>query len=446
MNIIPKFQTGFRAGMGTLNLAILPLLTEKAAKKKTRLFACFIDLKAAFDRVNRNSLWEKLRAWGMSSKLLDAIIALHSETWAKVKLGGGCTITASIYTQQGLKQGCVLAPSLFNLFLADIIKYMHAADCHPPNLAKEPIPFLQYADGIVVLSQSPIGLQRAINNLETYLDQEKLELNKEKTKVVRLVDPKKPKFKWFVKGTIVEEQASYKYLGLKLGRGSIHKEHKMDLKAKTHLLIFAYRLLYKKLGCPNHTHLLKVMAAQILPTLLYALFVWCGTEVELLNELQTKVYKAVFNLPKSASPAQVRLEFGLQNQKFQGMSGLVKLCHKFRTAEQGTLNSLCWKEIKNQMDQDTPNSWGAHLSKSLAELDIQTTWDSMADWADFGKSINNAAKKKSFLEDKTATSKRRHGWTVMNSYTSIKPQAYLLTHFSAELKKSFIDYWLGMHD
>lgn len=65
---------------------------------------------------------------------------------------------------------------------------MQSAKSRPPILAKEPIPFLQYADDIVVLSQSPIGLQRAINNLATYLDQENLELNKKKMKVVRLLD------------------------------------------------------------------------------------------------------------------------------------------------------------------------------------------------------------------------------------------------------------------
>lgn len=114
----------------------------------------------------------------------------------------------------------------------------------------------------------------------------------------------------------MEEQASYKYLGIKLGRVTTYKDQKIDLNAKAESLIFAFRLLNKKLSCPTYTHLLKVMAVQTLPTLAYGLEIWCGKKSELLNELQTNVYKAVFNLPKSSSPAQVQLEFGLQNQKF----------------------------------------------------------------------------------------------------------------------------------
>lgn len=278
------------------------------------------------------------------------------------------------------------------------------------------------------------------------MDQENLELNKDKTKVVRLVDSKKTKFKWFVKGAMVEEQESYKYVGIKIGRGTTHKEHKLAIKAKAQSLIFAFKALYKKLDCPNHNHIIKVMAAQILPSLSYGLVTWCGKEADLLNELQTKIYKAVFNLPKVASSSQVRLEFGLQNQKLRGMSGFVKLCHKFRSADPDILNRLCWEEVKHQMDLDSPNSWGSHLRTSLDELEVQTAWDNKADRASISKAVNGAAKKKSFLEDKKVIAKRRHGWTVINSYKLLMPQAYLTSHFSLQLKKSFTDYWMGLHD
>ncbi|KAJ1117841.1 hypothetical protein NDU88_006037 [Pleurodeles waltl] len=57
-HLIPQCRTGFRAGMGaSTNLITLALLGNKARPKKKMLFACFIDLKAAFDCVPRTLLW-----------------------------------------------------------------------------------------------------------------------------------------------------------------------------------------------------------------------------------------------------------------------------------------------------------------------------------------------------------------------------------------------------
>lgn len=99
------------------------------------------------------------------------------------------------------------------------------------------------------------------------------------------------------------------------------------------------------------------------------------------------------------------------------------------------MNSLCWEEIKVQMAQETHKTWGAHLRKSLVELDFQPVWESMVEKTKFNKVSNESAKKKCLYEDKKTLYKRRHAWTVINYYTHTKPQAYLAAHFSIEIKK-----------
>lgn len=75
INLMPNMQTGFRAGMGTLtNISAVKLLANQAFAKSRTLYACFIDLKAAFDKVPRASLWAKMQNWGAPSKHLEAII------------------------------------------------------------------------------------------------------------------------------------------------------------------------------------------------------------------------------------------------------------------------------------------------------------------------------------------------------------------------------------
>lgn len=142
----------------------------------------FVDLRSAFNRVLRARLWAKLKEWEIPHHLIDAIVALYSNTWARLKLGDGGNLSSEIKIHNGLKQGCVLAPCLFNIYLADLYSNLKTINGIPPKLAEDHIHYLQYADDIVVLSHTPIGLQRIINQLTNYLDQQGLEIIRKRQK------------------------------------------------------------------------------------------------------------------------------------------------------------------------------------------------------------------------------------------------------------------------
>ena len=56
--------------------------------------------------MDRGVLWRKLFTWGISPALLRAIIALHTDTWVRVKISTN-SVVAKIVIDEGLKQGCV---------------------------------------------------------------------------------------------------------------------------------------------------------------------------------------------------------------------------------------------------------------------------------------------------------------------------------------------------
>ena len=67
-------QSGFRPGRNTLDqIFTLKQIFEKSWKYGKNLFACFVDLKKANDRVHRNKLWKVLREYGVDGQLLGAI-------------------------------------------------------------------------------------------------------------------------------------------------------------------------------------------------------------------------------------------------------------------------------------------------------------------------------------------------------------------------------------
>ncbi|KAK2188622.1 hypothetical protein NP493_126g00029 [Ridgeia piscesae] len=69
----------------------------------------------AFNTVGRTGLWQLLRKFGCPEKFPTMIEALHTGMMANVTAGG--EVSESFSVTNGVKQGCVLAPTLFSIFL-----------------------------------------------------------------------------------------------------------------------------------------------------------------------------------------------------------------------------------------------------------------------------------------------------------------------------------------
>ena len=83
----------------------------------------------------------------------------------------------------GLKQGCVLSPILFNLFIDDI-KEIFNRQCDPVLLFDTFMNHLLYADDLIMMSNSAEGLQTCIDNLEEYCKKWHWTINTVKSKII----------------------------------------------------------------------------------------------------------------------------------------------------------------------------------------------------------------------------------------------------------------------
>ena len=130
-----------------------------------------------------------------------------------VRVAGG--LLQPIATTIGLKQGCGISPLLFNLFI-DKITTIFDKSCDPVTVDGEDLSCLLWADDLVLLSSSPVGLQTAINKTQEFYDDIGLKMNTKKTKVlifnsrgIKLTDNS-----FFVNGCPLEVVDNYQYLGI----------------------------------------------------------------------------------------------------------------------------------------------------------------------------------------------------------------------------------------
>ena len=120
--VYPEAQCGFRAARSTIDMVFsLRQLQEKCREQRQPLYLAFIDLTKAFDLVSRDGLFALLQRIGCPPKLLSMIVSFHQDMSGTVQFDGSCSEPFPV--KNGVKQGCVLAPTLFGIFFSLLLSY-----------------------------------------------------------------------------------------------------------------------------------------------------------------------------------------------------------------------------------------------------------------------------------------------------------------------------------
>ena len=362
-NILGEIQNGFRSGRGgDDNLLILRHVIEKSRAKGDKCFLSFIDLRKAYDRVWREGLWESLIKLGFSGKLLALIKALYVNTQQRVNLDWGNTKWFS--SEIGLKQGCVLSPILFALFLK----------CAGDKLLKTGVgiqfenhkfPALFFADDMILMSNKAEDMNKLLRVLGGILARIKMEVNCSKSQMLVIKGQRGEIYNWNIlnyRQEVVgklDEVRFYKYLGVLFcneGRNPFNKQlRKIVSKAKQ--LGGAIRAKsfssWDKVGVAN-----ALWNAMACPAILY------GCEVIQFN---AETYK--------------KLEVA-QNTIGRWILGARKFCSIIALR-----NELCWKSMKHRIYEAKLKFWGKicfqdtfRWAKATIVSSVREGWKSK--WAD----------------------------------------------------------------
>ena len=104
---------GFMPDKGTGNaIFVLRMLVERSVEKQRDVYTCFIDYSKAFDTVKHESLVELLQSLDVDKSETMLLTNLHWKQTAAVRCGGD--ISEWLDIKQGVRQGCVVSPHLFD--------------------------------------------------------------------------------------------------------------------------------------------------------------------------------------------------------------------------------------------------------------------------------------------------------------------------------------------
>nr|VZI51540.1 unnamed protein product [Spirometra erinaceieuropaei] len=118
--LLPESQCGFRRHRGTTDMIFAARqLQEKCQEMRTHLYSTFVDLTKAFDTVNREGLWKIMQKFGCPERLTQMVRQLHDGMMARVTANGA--VSEAFAVTNGVKQGCVLAPTLVSLMFSAML-------------------------------------------------------------------------------------------------------------------------------------------------------------------------------------------------------------------------------------------------------------------------------------------------------------------------------------
>ena len=330
LGILPVFQFGFRPSRSTVGAsALLYEVVHNRLTSRKRTYACFVDFSKAFDSVDRTLLLVKLQTIGIPRSI--CLLFHHILKNLKSVVRSGSLLSKPFKASKGVPQGDPSSPLLFNLFLSDLPDSLAH---QPPLLNNVPVPYIQYADDLVLLAESAEELQIAIDSLALYCSENSLNINIGKTKCLIFRRGRLPNCSFSLDGKSLEIVSEFKYLGFIFSpQLSFTKHLKNSInKADSRCGYLFGKLQLKNLPLPL---VLQVFDCYILPLFLYGLPLWINncnkSSLSALDAVFTKFLKRYLGVPKFVNNSLVHF---LCNTR--------PLSHRLYNAGPDLLKSISW--------------------------------------------------------------------------------------------------------
>ena len=254
--------------------------------------------KKAFDRVWHDGLFSVLQQYGVSRKLINIIRDLYSKAKSYIRVNNN--LTDWFETTIGIRQGCLLSPDLFNVFLENILAEAFE-DCKKLgiNVDGYKLKDLRFADDIALIADSENDLQILIKRVHDVSKKYGME------KLISIPKPKatifshKEQLQVTIKldDTSLDQGNRFKYLGVTLTPSN---DSTSEIKSRLLLASTVLRKLRKVWSDKDITlsTKLRLLNAFFYPVLLYGSKIWTikKNDLKKIVAFEMRCYRKVLNI------------------------------------------------------------------------------------------------------------------------------------------------------
>ena len=210
---ISRFQFGYRPNTSTsFAVATLKEAVRKYNSEGSPVYACFLDMSRAFERINLDRLMIKLESTSLPRFIINALDQMLSNGSAKVTCHGHYSAEWNI--TQGARQGGVLSAPLFIVYIDQLLSEI-SKENHGCYLGIQKMNCQAYADDFVLFCPTAGGLRVLLSKFSTLCDEHSLKINTAKTKIMIFYNKDKchSDVNFTINNEKIEIVKQYKYLG-----------------------------------------------------------------------------------------------------------------------------------------------------------------------------------------------------------------------------------------
>lgn len=176
--ILNGAQSGFRKNYCTSqNIIAIKTILQNANLHKDKVHALLIDIKSAYDSVPHEAIWEVLSNTPELKPYAYPIYEMYTNATTQVITHWGPT--EPIHITRGVRQGDPLSPTLFNLFINQILNQM-TRKRHGVKAKGNTYTTLAYADDLIIFGHKRVQVQQLTQRLAHFLSQHGMSFNTSK--------------------------------------------------------------------------------------------------------------------------------------------------------------------------------------------------------------------------------------------------------------------------
>jgi hypothetical protein len=291
-------QFGFKKTVGCSHaIYIVRSVVDHYVSNGSTVNLCALDVSKAFDKMNHCGVFVKLMKRGLPVNLLSVLEDWFGKCFTCVKWN---TVHSDMFKLNcGVRQGGVLSPYLFSVYIDDIIETVakQQIGCVYRSFV---VSIILYADDILLLAPSIDSLQKLVNLCQLELSTLDLAINVKKSVCIRIG----PRFNapccsiTTVDGAILQWVDTVRYLGVYIVRS---RTFKCCLNNAKQSFYRAFNSIYGKVGrTASEEVTLSLIKAKCIPCLIYGLDACPITPTE-INSLNFAVKRTLFKIFRTTS-------------------------------------------------------------------------------------------------------------------------------------------------
>ena len=363
-------QNGFRRARSCEDhcFVLSSIIRNRLASNKSTYIG-LIDLKKAFDCVDRDLLLYKLLNAGINGKIYESIKSIYSHCETAINLNG--YISDFFPCNFGVRQGDCLSSTLFLFFINDLILLLRERNVGIRNNYFS-IQSLLYADDLALVSESEQDLQNMLDVLSEWCTKWRMCVNVKKSAVMHFRNRRTPRtqYQFKYKSQTINVVQSYKYLGI------IFEEY-MDFKVTSDVLAnSAGRALgaifskYKDNNGFGYDTFTKLFNSGVIPILDYGSGVWGFGEHDRVNTIQNRAIRLFLGVHRFAPNCAINGDMGWLPSRIRRFVNMTRLWNRILSMDNSRLTKqvFLWDKSLNN------SNWSSEINQILQKVSMSESF------------------------------------------------------------------------